>query len=426
MANTHVFETKMSDRMQVTRFSVPVWAGQASFEERAKLKSGQSVTRPYTSFSREDMGYYTRGTDLTPISVTETNETLTINTIPAAALPIDDFDELQSNFALQAKYAKDMRRAIDSILDMDYLAEVENAVSTVDAGDVGGSAGSPIDLTVSNVKNVYAVALRKLREQDVNIAGIGDQRIDRQNIKAGNQKPGGSAGFANISPYFSSILELSKEAKATELGDMIGKNGYVNTFFSFDNFVTTNSLWYGVLGMATNPTDGDTIVYNGVTITFVATLSGGTSEIHIASTVDITRANLAEWLNAGGASAEAEGTDTGYSAASASEQKALKWLTATNDNTANTLTISAKGRDYVVVSETFTDGTDAWTKQEQHLMFGQKGAVDMVVQKAIGVKVSEIPLQFGMYLKPHALYGKKTFLEGTKALVCVKINTASI
>ena len=81
MANTHVFETKMSDRMQVTRFSVPVWAGQASFEERAKLKKGQSVTRPYTSFSREDMGYYTRGTDITPISVDETNETLTIATI---------------------------------------------------------------------------------------------------------------------------------------------------------------------------------------------------------------------------------------------------------------------------------------------------------------------------------------------------------
>lgn len=411
--------------MQVTRFSVPVWAGQASFEERAKLKNGQAVTRPYTSFSRDDMGYYTRGTDMTPISVTETNETLTVNTIPSVALPIDDFDELQSNFALQSQYAKKMMSAVNSMIDMDYLAEVANANSYVDAGDVGGSAGTAITLTTSNVLSVYGSALRKLQAKDVKIAGIGDPRIDTTGTLKGNQKPGGSGGFANISPHFNEQLNLAVSGRATERGDLVGKNGYVNTYFEFDNFVTTNGYWVGVAGIATNPTDTDTMTINGVVITFVATLTGGNSEIHIASSVDITRANLATWLSANGANAEAEGTNTGYSVASTADQKKLKWMTATNDNTADTLTVVAKGRDYVVCGETFTDGTDAWTSEVSHLMFGQKGAVDMVVQKAIGIKISDIPLQHGVYLKPSALFGLKTFNEGADALVDVRIDSSS-
>jgi len=411
----------MSDRMQVTRFSVPVWAGQASFEERAKLKSGQSVTRPYTDFSREDMGFYTRGTDLTAIDVAETNETLTVTTIPAAALPIDDFDEIQSNFALQSEYAKRLMSAVNSMIDMDYLAEVENAASYVDGADVGGSAGG-IALTTSNVLNVYSAALRKLQAQNVAIAGIGDPRIDTTSIKKGNMKPGGSSGFANIDPHFNEILNLAVSGRATERGDMVGKHGYVNTYFEFDNFVSTNTWWEGVIGLATNPTANDTVVINGVTFTFVATL-GSAGDLHIASSADATRANMENALNAPGTSI-AEATDTGYTAVSAANQKLLKWTTATDDATANTLTVSMKGRDYVLVSETFTDGSDAWDSEISHLMFGQKGAVDMVIQKSINLKVSDIPLQFGKYLKPNALYGKKTFAEGAKALVDVRIDTS--
>lgn len=419
MANTHVFETKMSDRMQVTRFSVPVWAAQASFEERSKLTKGQAVTRPYTSFSRADMDYYTRGTDMTPISVDETNETLTVNLVPSAALPIDDFDELQSNFALQATYAKKMMRAVNSMIDLDYLAEVANASSYVDAGDVGGSAGSPVTLTTNNVIAVYAAALRKLQENNVEIAGIGDPRPDMTSIKKGNMKPMGSSGFANLSPYFNSILIQAIGGRATEMGDLVGKNGYVNTYYSFDNFVTTNSYWEGILSMATNVTADDTVTIGGVVFTFKASPASA-GEVDIGGSVDVTRANLAAAINGGA------GAGTAYIELSAADRKALKFFTATNNNTADTLTVVAKGADYVQVSETLTDGTDAWTKEQQHLLFGQKGAVDMVVQKNIGVKVSDIPLQHGVYVKPYALFGKKTFSEGADALVDVRINTASL
>lgn len=419
MANIHVFETKMSDRMQVTRFKVPVWASQASFEERAKLKNGQAVTRPYTDFSRADMGYYTRGTNLSPISVTETNETLTVNTVPAAALPIDDFDEIQSNFALQSTYANKMMKAINSMIDLDYLAEVSNASSYVDAGDVGGSAGSGISLTSSNVLQVYAAALRKLQDKNVNIAGIGDPRVDTQSIKKGNLKPSGSAGFADIDPHFNELLNLAVSGRATQQGDLTGKNGYVNSYFQFDNFITTNGYWVGVLGLATQPTDGDTVVVNGVTYTFKTTLGTTAGNVLIGASADTANTNLAALIN------DPDTTTAQGVALSAADQKKMKDITATADTTANTLTLVAKGSDYIVVSETLTDTTDGWTSEISHQMFGQKGAVDMIVQKAIGVKVDSIPLQFGVYIKPNALYGKKTFSEGADQLVDVRVDSSS-
>ena len=122
-----------------------------------------------------------------------------------------------------------------------------------------------------------------------------------------------------------------------------------------------------VLALATNPTAGDTIVINGVTITFVATLSSasGAGEVHIASTVDITRANLVEFLNDPTAS-EAEATDTGYSSLSSADQ--ITWfnmfdsgVVATNDNTANTATLVVRGSGRLILTETLTAGGDsAW------------------------------------------------------------------
>jgi hypothetical protein len=418
MANTHVFETKMADRMQVSRYSVPVYAAIASFEEREKLKNGQSVTRPYLDiFTEQD---YTRGSDLVFPDKTETNETLTVQTSKATPFAIDDLDEVQSNFNLMNQYSDRAMRALEKAVDADFLGEVVNATSVVDAADFGGASGDGITLDTTNVIEIHSVARRKLALQNVDIVGMKDPRQSK-----GNMKPGGQAGFEVVNPYFTDKLTLSLAGRETADGDLVGKNGYKNSYFSFDCYESTNGTWTGVLGLATNPTDGDTIVINGVTIKFVDTLSGGTSEIHITNAVDTTRANLAEWLNAGGANAEAEAATTGYSAASAAQQALLKRMVATNNNTADTLTIVAEGYGYVVVSETLTDATDAWDSEISSQMFGQKGAIDMVLQARPQVKVDSIPKQLGSYVKPYVLYGKKTFLEGANALVNVKLNSSS-
>ena len=56
-------------------------------------------------------------------------------------------------------------------------------------------------------------------------------------------------------------------------------------------------------------------------------------------------------------------------------------------------------------------------------MFGVKGAVDFVMQKQIGMEIDKLPNRIGEYLiKPYTLFGKKTFADGAKKLVDVKVD----
>lgn len=376
------------------------------------MYDGQAVVRP--TFAKLYADNYTRGTDMTERGYTEASETLTIDQTPAILLRADRFDALQHQSPLIERLSKDGMRAINKHIDSDYLAEVVNATSTVDAGDVGGSAGSPITLDATNVLQIFAAAQRKLQLRDVSISGQPDPRPD-----VGNMKPGGAAGFANLSPYLLEQLNYSLAGRETSNGDMIGKNGYEKTYFGFDCFATTGGYWTGVLAMATTPTDGDTVVINGVTFTFKTTLGATPGNVLIGGSADVARANLVALINAPGT------TTANGVALSEANQNLMKGVSATNDNTANTATVIAQGWGYLVVSETFTDATDAWSSEIASQMFGQKGAVDMVLQDEPGVAVSDIPLQFGKYIKPFCLYGIKTFTEGADALVKVQLNSAA-
>jgi|TARA_Y100000310_G_scaffold159223_1_gene158757 hypothetical protein len=412
MANTSVFETKLSKRMQVTRYSTPVYVAQASFEERANLFDGQSVVRP--TFATLYADSYTRGTDMTEQGYTEASETLTVNQTPAILLRADKWDALQHKSALQQRLANDGMRAINKLIDADYNAEVLNATSTIDDGDFGGTDGDPLTLDATNVLQIYAMAQRKLQLQDVDIVGAKDPRP-----QAGNMKPGGSSGFANLNPYMQEQLTYSLAGRESVDGNLVGQNAYKNSYFEFDNFVTTNGQWTGVLGMATQPTNNDTVVINGVTFTFVSSIGSTPGNLLIQASVDLDRELLQDIINAPDTATSSNNVQL-----STASQNALRRMTATNDDTNDILTVQAQGYGYVVVSETFTDATDAWDSETSHQMFGQKGAIDMVMQANVGVDVSDIPAQLGKYIKPHALYGINTFTEGANALVDVALDSS--
>lgn len=412
MANTNVFETKLSNRMQVTRYSVPVFAAQASFEERSNLTDGQSVVRP--TFGRLFADAYTRGSDMTAQSYTEASETLTVDQTPAILLPVDDFDAIQHKSSIMDRIAKDGMRAISKHVDADYLSEVANATSYLDAGDVGGTAGQGITLDASNVLKIFPAAQRKLQLLDIDLVGAYDGRPE-----SGNMKPGGSSGFANLSPYVVEQLGYSLAGRESVDGALVGANGYKSSYFGFDCFATTNGYWTGTLTIATQPTDGDTVTVNGVVLTFKTVLGTTAGNVLIGATADTSNTNLSAIINT-------PGTTTAQGVAlSSANQRLLARMTATSDLTANTVALAAEGYGHVVTSETLTAAADVWSLEISHQMFGQKGAVDMVMQKDISVAVSDIPMQFGKYVKPRCLYGKKTFTEGKQALVDVKIDSSS-
>lgn len=406
MANnvTASFPEYWSRRMQRKHYKTDRYREIVSMEEEATLEKGDTVHRPSRSnlvvndLSSE--GAYSRQ------DVTDTDQSLVINKEKEVSFYIRKIDEMQSNYATANRYADDAAVKLSNTIDGEVLGQFSAATSDVDDGDIGGTDENGITLTTSNIDKIFGEANEALDSLDID-------QDDR---------------WALISPQFYNVLWQRIGGRESMLGDEAGRNGVRGRSGNWAGFrlIKSNALaWTGVLAMATNPTDGDTVVINGVTCTFRATLGSTAGSVHIASTVDITRANFAEFINAGGATSEAEDTDTGYVALSAANQALWKGISAANDNTADTLTVTMLGRSYIAVSETLTAAADIWTlaKQIQHNLFGQGKPVDLVIQKRPNMLIKERDGYIGKDVVSWTVFGLKTFSEGADQLVDVGIRT---
>lgn len=413
MPNTIQFQTWFSKRMQIAYYKNPIFRAITSSEDRATLFDGQAVTRPYRSTLYAQT--YTRGSDMTFQTLTDTAETLTVNTSIVSPFPFDSLDKIQQkqSFGEYEKYPDDAMRVINAWMDADVLSEYDTAANVIDAASVGGTAGQPINLDASNVMQVLSRARRKLAERNLNPAEL---------LPTANEvAPGKLQGFSALAPNFTETLALYGGTRETVGGDEMFRNGYRGPAMGFDVYETNNLTWTGVLGLATQPTDGDTVVIAGVTFTFKTVLGSTAGNVLIGVSAATAAANLTAAING------ASGSGSTYVALSAANRTTISTtnrITATVVST--TVVLEAVGASFVVVSETLTDAADVWSKLVQHNLIGIKGATDLVVQAEPEVQIDPIPAQLGVYIKPYTLYGWKTFREGTFKLVDVQINSASL
>jgi hypothetical protein len=410
MALSASFKTVWSREMQEVLWVTNVWRPQANFRLEDELKDGDTIKRIYPT--RMVPTSYTRYSDVTFQTGTTTAESLTVDTTPTIPFIISDLDELQSTPKARAKFTDMAVEQLNLIINGYYTAEVTNATSVVDAADFGGTSGQGATITPANINKMFSIAQR---------------RLGRQNVY--KYKPGESPFFANLTPELYQALLERLEGKESVLGDKLSENGHAGMYMGFDLYVHNGSYWTGDLYMPTQPTDGDTMVIKvadqTITITFRATLGSSAGSVHIASTVDITRANLAEFLNSPGSS-EAEDTDTGYVALSAEHQAILYGSTWTNNNSTDKLTCTWRGVGIPLVSETFTSANNIWSvgTNISHNMFGRKGAVDFVIQRYPKIQIDAAENRIEEWkIKPYTLFGKKTFQDGARKLVNVKVAT---
>jgi hypothetical protein len=61
-----------------------------------------------------------------------------------------------------------------------------------------------------------------------------------------------------------------------------------------------------------------------------------------------------------------------------------------------------------------------------HLLFGQKGATNLVMQKSPNVVIKDVPDKLGKNYAPWMLYGLKTFNNDKDKLVDVKIDGSAL
>jgi len=350
--------------------------------------------------------------DRTIDSLTDSDETLTINYNKSANFQLSSKDILQAGELNPMAYAgAKLAQKVALAVDSDILYETLNATYDFDNGDLTtlASDGTAITLSTTTVPQMAHSLFPKLayrnQQNNMNLVFVADTYT-----------------LGRIAQYLGG-KETEYSISFLENGISKGRN-----FGGAQVFCSEKLTAEAVLAMATNPTAGDTIVINGVTITFRATLTTptGSGEVHIASTVDITRANLVEFLNDPTAS-EAEATDTGYSSLSSADQQTWfnmfdSGVVATNDNNANTATLVVRGSGRLILTKTLTAGGDSWSKNFIHAYYGKKGAVDVVMQEGVDAWKREEPKKRVTNVFIEALYGVKTFADGKKKFLDVLIN----
>lgn len=402
----------------MSHFKEPVYQILADTRLESGLTKGQTVSRSYASdVTVNDMGadgsYSTQ-------AITDTAETLTINKEKEASIYIKKLDELQAHLPVKVKYGRKLANALINQIDGDtQLTAYQGAGTSLDDGSFGGTSGNGFTVTATNVATVFTTAMQKLRLKNVVYNNRFQSSMDLE-------VPSGMP-IAVISPEILSYIELYLGGKDTLLGDQVSRNGYSGYFMGFNLFVANALPWTGTLSMVTQPTDGDTVTINGAVFTFKNTVDAGVTagQVEIGSTVDVTRATLAAHINAPGTTV-ADGT-VGRNAFSAADQRLLKNITATNDNSADTITLVASGWGTVVVSETFTDPTDTWTatKQQLHCLFALSKSVSLVIQKDPSLEENFVSGKIGRDYIAWTVYGLKVFVDQAPQIVQLSVNSSA-
>ncbi len=381
--------------MQKTLLKESVALGIANTELRADLKNGDTLHKPYGSYPRVQT--YTKGTDINVKDISSTDESLAVNTTKVASFYVDDIDRIQNKYDTISEFATIAQRQLNNVIDQAVIAEYSNAGTTLDDGSIGGTAGNGIVSSTGNISDIFTASGRTLNAK---------KRL-------------GGDRFALVGPRLLEKIQLYVGGRETGFGEEVGDNGMVGKRFGFSLKLSNNLPFSATCNIATAPSNGDTVVINGVTFTFRTSLTGSATlgEVLIGGSASAANTNLAKALNDSGT------VDTHYSALSDENRQLIEeaGIVATAAATSTAIT----GYGDIVVSETFTDPTDTWASQLQYSLMGITGAIDLVTQVAPNVEFRDAQLRLGKYVHPWTLYGKKTFFRMKDNLVAVKFDVSS-
>lgn len=367
------------------------------------ILAGEGRKAHRTIMSYPASATYTPGSDITVTPLTGDKETLEVDTFLASLVSIDDTEEKQSILALGSMAMQRMMKDHNNRIEQAVLAQITNARHTLDDGNVGGTSGNNMELNSDVIPQVFVSADTKLDAIDAPKAGR----------------------TAVVGSHFMRWLKLQQAGRDTVFGDGVNTRGIVTNLFGWDIIESNNLPYSAVLTMVTEPSNGETVTIAGVVFTFHSTLPTDPGGLHATGTADTTRANFANALNAP-ATAIAETASAGYTPISEEDVFLLRdkrRITATNNNSSDTLTIAGYGD--IVVSETLSATGDGWGSQRQDSLFCVRGCIDQVVQMPPKVEVGREPKQFADLIKSLLGYGVKTFADGAREMVRVKINAST-
>lgn len=283
-------------------------------------------------------------------------------------------------------------------MDARFFAEVLNSAFTFDTGDLTtlSSNGVPFAETSTTVPQMVTMMPAKLRRNNqmlTNLAFVTD-----------------SFGAGLMSQF---LL-----GKNIDLAGSVYANGYTGDVSNAQMYVSENLTGTALLTMATDPTDTNTVTINGIVFTAKTALTPLPGEFIRGVSADASRANLTSLINNPGTT---NATQVALSTADQDLVTDAYKLSAVNDNSANTMALTGTGSGALIVSETLADAADVWSLNQIHAYFGKKGAIDMVVQDMKEVDMRPTTDRRGTNVFSSYLAGIKTFTDGSKKFLNVKL-----
>lgn len=369
----------------------------------AVLKYGASVERVLYDISGVRVRTVSRTGASTIDTITDSNELLTINLEKEAVFYISDGEVKQAGpMNPGEEFGKQIGIKVAVDLDARCFAEVLNALYSFDNGDLTTtvSSGTPITLSATTVPQMVSRMPAKLRNKN-------NQEIAMDMVLV-------------VDSYAASDVNQYLLGKNIDLAGYVFKNGYTGDINNAQLYISENLTGTAVLAMAQTPTDGDTVIIGGVVFTFNTTLSTLAGSVLIGGSADVARANLVALVNAPSTT-----TANGTKLADADVivlQDTLK-ITGANDNTVDTMTINGIGSGRLTLAGTLTNTNNTWSKNFINAYFGKRGAIDLVVQDLSPVDMRITTDRRGTNVFSSYLAGLKTFADGAKKFLRVKINS---
>lgn len=405
MANTltPLSPTYWSRIMGIKLYKKNVFRNIASFREEAVLSDGLKVDRPY----RADIYVqpYTKGTALTAQDITATSDQLTVNLIFAALIYVDSVDKIQNKWDAAAAWSEEAVTRLSNQIDADCLYLAKSASDTVDGNDLDSNitAGLPIVLTVSNVLNLFTVTARKL---DVN-------NVDSEKR------------FFCISPQVRQVLLTYLAGRESILGDKTGEAGNIGTYMGFSLYVTNNLTALIRITPSAAPTDGQTLVINGITITFEntpTTVSSSGFSVDVDATVAATITSMVLMINTPTTDTAGDGKPATGSGLAAIQRG---WFAVDGTTYIDIYIKGASTISALTGTATTMTGSNV-TFYKQINVAGEKGAMDLVIQKEPSAKMASTVSagKDGMNILVMDLYAAGVFQDMKARIFGVEVDTS--
>ena len=391
---------------------------QPVFRMIADEKIGDNLSKGDTINFRQapDFYYDTLGTDGTYTSqgYTEVNETLTISYRRTVPIRLVEKDLEQQDTNMKVEYAQLAMNRLFVGIDADVLqVAYQGAYYLIDTGILtgGASSGTPITMnTPTVIPQLFAVAQQILQLANV----VYDPNLSfSKDVKL--KIPRGMC-VAIISPQVFTQLIIYLGGKTTVLGDKVSVSGHQGAFMGFNIYVSNNLPSSALVTIATQPSDGDTLVINGLTFTFKTTLGSTAGNVLIGGSAAAAVTNLQALLTAPFTT-----TTTGVAQASTAANQIALYGFAFSATT-SPFTLSQAGISNMTIVPTFTSGNNTIGTVVQHNIFGISNSVAMCLQGTPRLKLNPVSNAVATDYVTWTYFGLKVFKSQAKQLIDVQIN----